>query len=1018
MSRAPFNHPSRLPPARDRTSREGRTAAAAALVALLYLLLQGASLAARTSGPRAASLRATRVPAAEWVAAAATSPTSFPTWTAEGDQESCKLGYSVSGSGDVNGDGFPDVVLGAPLYDTEEGNAGLALAFYGGPQGLPATPSWSFYGDQNAAELGVSVARAGDVDGDGFDDVIVGSSHYDGPYMDSGRIYLFRGGPGGLQSSPSWIKWGDIVKAHLGRCVAGAGDVNSDGFDDVIVGSFNYRNPQVKEGRAYLFLGGPDGLADEPSWTAEGNQEYAYFAMTVAGAGDVDGDGFDDVIVGAPNYDVDGLLDAGRVYVFLGDSTGLSPHPAWILEGDQAEAHLGRGAAAAGDLDGDGYDDIIVGAPDYDGNYTDEGLALLFRGGPSGPEPDPIWSKTGGQGGARFGHSLAAIGDTNGDGRLEIAVGANGYENTRSDEGRVFIYSWDGDGLSSSHIWHSDGEGDKAEFGFSVAGPGDVDGDGHDDVLVGAPGFSGDLSGEGRATLFYMGPDSAAPAVDVLAPDGGEVWYEGGTYEITWTAADESGVDSVDIHYSPDGGDTFAALALGEPNDGVFAWTVPAAPSESALVMVVAYDPQSHWGWDVSEGFFSIRPDTTGPAVTLTAPNGAETWYAGSEYEITWVATDETGVDSVSIYFSTDGGANYSLVASGEENDSTYTWTVPEDPSPGAVVKIVAYDSHGNASEDESDAPFSIEIDVTPPSVTVLSPNGGEEWPAGSTRSIEWVASDANGVDSVRIYYSTDAGSNYSLISSGEANDSSYAWVVPEDLSDACLVRVEAYDRSGLAGEDAGDALFSIVADTTGPSVTVLSPNGGETWGVGNSYPVEWHASDEAGVDSVSIYYSLDGGASYELIASGEDNDSLYVWEVPPPPSDSALIRVVGYDAFGNTGSDESDSLFALSDGVVSVPGNPRAGRSAVFWGASPSPFNDCTWLTFYLPDARTVRLEIFDAAGRRVATLIEDERMGAGVHRVPWDGSAAGRRLGTSIFFCRFSAGDFTRTSKLVLAR
>lgn len=940
-------------------------------------------------------------------------------WFDDGDQEGAEIGYSVAGAGDVNGDGYADVVVGAPLYDSDEGNAGLVALYYGTSAGLSAEPAWIWEGDQTAGQLGVCVAGAGDVNNDGYDDIIVGAGYYDMIQLDEGRVCVFYGSAGGPPDTPSWEIGGDIIRAILGQAVSGAGDVNGDGYDDVIIGSFNYRSPEVKEGRAYIYHGGPSGLSSTPSWIAEGNQEYGYFAMSVAGVGDVNNDGYDDVIIGATAYDVGPYEDAGRTYVYLGDSTGVAEEPAWIFEGDQTNENLGRGVAGAGDINNDGYDDVIVGAPGYDGNDPNEGIALVFHGTPAGVSSEPAWTIEGNNAEAQFGYSVAGIGDVNNDGYDDAAVGGPGYSNGFAGEGRAFVYLGSAAGLGLQHAWSGEGNCMNAAYGLSVAGAGDIDDDGYDDLAAGAPEYTDDQINEGRIFAYLMGPDTTPPAVEVKAPNGGETWYTGNEYIISWTAADWSGVDFIDLYYSLDGGDSYTVIAEGEPNDETHSWSVPEIHSDSALIRIVAYDPNSLWDEDTSDGFFHLLPDTVGPAVTIVAPNGGETFYIGNDHEITWIATDDNGVDSISVLYSLNKGKDYTPVATGEPNDSTLTWTVPDNPSTKAMIKIEAYDTRENMDCAESAATFTIAADTEAPEVVMVSPNGGEFWPAGTPQTIEWVAADNTTVDSVSVLYSVDGGEEFTLISAGESNDSAFVWVVPAEFSENAVVKVIAYDRFMNAGDDVSNGAFAIVPDTTGPSVSVGSPNGGETWGVGSLSVITWTADDPAGVDSVSIIYSVDGGDTYHLISSGEANDSSFLWEVPDAPSDSALIRVIAYDKSQNAGQDASDSLFVISGGLVDVSGLPGAGESVRFWGAAPNPAVSGTEIVFYLPAERRVHLEIFDAAGRLVARLADGAKTGPGIHRMPWDGRKdGGGRLGSGVYFCLLRTEGFAESKKIVLAR
>jgi hypothetical protein len=252
----------------------------------------------------------------------------------ESDQEGAQLGIAVSGAGDVNGDGFSDVIAGAVRYDSGETDEGAAFVFLGSPTGIadssPATAHARLEGDQAGALMGVSVGPAGDVDADGFADVIVGARLYDAGQADEGAAFVFQGSASGIaDASPATAHAqleGDQLNAWMGYSVNEAGDVNGDGFSDVIVGAGRYDSGETDEGAAFVFLGSPTGIADASPATAharfEANQATAYMGTAVSGAGDVNGDGFSDVIVGAYFYDA-GQTNEGAVFVYLGnDRTG------------------------------------------------------------------------------------------------------------------------------------------------------------------------------------------------------------------------------------------------------------------------------------------------------------------------------------------------------------------------------------------------------------------------------------------------------------------------------------------------------------------------------------------------------------------------------------------------------------------------------------------------------------------------------------------------------------------------
>src|SRR5262249_7123298 len=141
------------------------------------------------------------------------------------------------------------------------------------------------------------------------------------------------------------------------------------------------------------------------------------------GAGDVDGDGYDDMAVGASAYD-DTLTDEGAVFLYSGSASGVSATPSWTRARGQASAELGTAVAAAGDTNGDGYDDLLGGAPGYDDGESDEGEAWIYAGSASGPGTTAQWSRDADVAGSHLGSSVAAAGDVDGDGHADVLVGA------------------------------------------------------------------------------------------------------------------------------------------------------------------------------------------------------------------------------------------------------------------------------------------------------------------------------------------------------------------------------------------------------------------------------------------------------------------------------------------------------------------------------------------------------------------------------------------------------------------
>jgi len=425
-------------------------------------------------------------------------------WYWEGDELGAELGYSVGTAGDVNQDGYDEVIIGARHGTDSISKEGVAYVFYGSFPGLSDDPDWQIGGGQLGSLFGASVAVAGDVNGDGYDDVIVGAPGYKNGQTRTGAAFVFHGAGGGLSSVPDWKLVGDQKDASLGFSVGSAGDVNGDGYDDIIVGAPWQSDGQEGEGVAFVFFGSDSGLSLAPDWLAGAEQEYATFGTSVGTAGDVNGDGYSDVIVGAPNYDVAGV-SVGAAFVFFGSDAGPGASPDWARYGDQEEAQFGASVGTAGDVNGDGYDDVIVGMPNLDENRTDVGAALVYHGDGDGLSASHDWMATTDQEGARFGAAVATAGDVNGDGYDDVVVGAPRYWFDQYQEGTAFVFHGSPAGLHTEADWWAGGDKADTGFGTSVSTAGYVNGDGYADLVVGAPEYRHEEIIVGRA-MGYYGP--------------------------------------------------------------------------------------------------------------------------------------------------------------------------------------------------------------------------------------------------------------------------------------------------------------------------------------------------------------------------------------------------------------------------------------------------------------------------------------------------------------------------------
>lgn len=432
-------------------------------------------------------------------------PISGSSWTAQGGQSGETSGHSIAGNLDVNGDGYPDVLVSAPLYDSNtQSNIGSVSLFLGTSSGVQSSASWTAYGDQSGAQFGWSVASAGDVNGDGYDDVIIGAPQRTNTisgvtYASAGKVYVYLGSSSGLSTTASWSVEANQSSSEFGWSVASAGDVDGDGYDDVIIGAPKYNNSGQK-GKVFVYEGSSSGLGSS-CWSAESDQVGSVFGYSVASAGDVNGDGYGDVVIGAPLYD-NGQSNEGRAYVFLGSSSGLASTAVWTAESNQASAEFGKSVASAGNVNNDSYGDIIIGAPLYDNGQSNEGRVYLFLGTSSGVAASSAWTAESNQANAEFGKSVASAGDVNNDGYGDIIVGAPSYDDGgTADVGRVYIYGGNSS-ASPSGLYTTEGEYSGDGLGSAVSCAGRVNGNNKSDVLASAALFSFSVFEGGKSYLI------------------------------------------------------------------------------------------------------------------------------------------------------------------------------------------------------------------------------------------------------------------------------------------------------------------------------------------------------------------------------------------------------------------------------------------------------------------------------------------------------------------------------------
>ena len=521
----------------------------------------------------------------------------------QGDQTLDQAGRSVSGAGDVNGDGLDDFIVGAPFGDDGGANAGEAYVVFGRARGattvdltgLAPADGFIIQGDAPNDQAGFSVSAAGDVNNDGFADLIVGAQLGDDGGSAAGEDYVIFGKAGGfatidltgLAAADGFIIQGDTADDRAGYSVASAGDVNGDGFDDLVVGARKGDDGGSNAGEAYVIFGKAGGfgtidltgLAAADGFIIQGDTAGDEAGFSVSSAGDVNDDGYDDIVVGARLGD-DGGGNAGEAYVIFGKGSGfanidlssLAAVDGFVIQGDVADDQAGRSVSSAGDVNGDGFGDLIVGAPFGDDGGTQAGEAYVLFGKASGFTTVDLTGLAAAdgfviQGDAAYdvaGFSVSSAGDVNGDGFDDLIVGAPLGDDGGVDAGEAYVIFGKVSGFATvdlTALTAADGFIIQAasaydQAGFSVSAAGDVDGDGFDDILVGAPLGDNGGSNAGQAYVIF----GRAPATPVTRTGStADQTIRGGVFGDTL-----SGLDGGDALYGQEGDD---ALFGGEGND-------------------------------------------------------------------------------------------------------------------------------------------------------------------------------------------------------------------------------------------------------------------------------------------------------------------------------------------------------------------------------------------------------------------------------------------------------------------
>jgi hypothetical protein len=485
-----------------------------------------------------------------------------------GIDENDRSGRSVSDAGDINGDGIDDLIIGAPAA-APNGNlfAGETYIVFGQSAAFDTTLNLSQLNGNNGFVIngidagdysGVSVSGTGDINGDGIDDLIIGAPIADSSgNTNAGETYIVFGQSDGfdatlnlsqLNGSNGFVINGINSFDRLGRSVSIAGDINDDGIDDLIISARN-ADPN---GTTYIVFG-KEGSFDASFNLSQlnGNNGFVIngidagdeLGASVSGAGDINGDGIDDLIIGAPAADPNGNTNTGETYIVFGKSDGfdatfnlsqLNGSNGFVINGIDGD-YSGGSVSAAGDINGDGIDDLIIGASTADANgNSGAGKTYVVFGSSEGFDARINLSELDGNNGFVLngidesdysGGSVSAAGDINGDGIDDLIIGASRADsNGNSGAGATYVVFGSSEGFDASvnlseldvnNGFILNGIDERDYSGSSVSDAGDINGDGIDDLIIGTP--NADPNGNDRAgeTYIVFGNANKPPQLDL-----------------------------------------------------------------------------------------------------------------------------------------------------------------------------------------------------------------------------------------------------------------------------------------------------------------------------------------------------------------------------------------------------------------------------------------------------------------------------------------------------------------------
>ena len=385
------------------------------------------------------------------------------------------------------------------------------------------------------------------------------------------------------------------------------------------------------------------------------------------------------------------------------------------------------------------------------------------------------------------------------------------------------------------------------------------------------------------------------PSINIIDPNGGEIWLVDNSYTITWASINiSSNAVSIGLYFD---GTLESTISPDFENTGSYDFLVPSDITLSDNYSIRISDSSNPEIYDESDSYFTI----SAPSITVLAPNGGEEWETGATETIIWGSEHISGnTISIELYMN---GVIESTISSQEVNTGSYLWLIPNNILESGNYVVHINDSSNPEIFDESDSPFSIS---EPPPIRISSPNGSEEWVLGTTQSITWT-SDSQLISYVSIeLYENDA--FVIMISDDESNDGTYEWSIPDSLVESENYKIRIVDVLDDFVYDESDSPFALVSP---PFLTVISPNGAEEWVLETTQSITWTIDGSSSISHVHI--DLYKNDIYDVpIVGATDNLGSYSWSLLTSYDESDYYKIRITDSADPDVYDESDNYFSL----------------------------------------------------------------------------------------------------------